>query len=921
MNFKSILPPVLRALTVLLLCFYDSAGAVEIVKSPSDHRDYLAFELDNGMKVLVISDLGADKAAASLEVQVGNGDDPEQRQGLAHFLEHMLFLGTGKYPRAGEYQSYISNHSGSHNAFTAYDRTNYFFDIDSEYLSPTLDRFAQFFIDPLFSPQYVEREKNAVHSEYQSKFKEDGTRGHAVFRQVVNPDHPMAGFAVGSLDTLADRPDSKVRDELISFYERHYSADRMTLVVVGTEPVSRLKELVESKFDAVPNHHTDGAEVTAPLFQAGRLPALVQVQSIRDMHQLSLSFPVPPTRVHFSKKPLRYISSLLGHEGPGSLLDTLKQRGLAKRLSAGPGIDTADSATLAVSIDLTTEGFERYQEVVDLTFQTLRLIRENGVQPWIFDEERRIGATAFRFKENGNPVYYATRLANNLERYPLAEVIHGDYLFGDYDPGLINDYLDYLRPDNVLLTLMAQDVKTDRVDPWFETPYSIRPLAPDEMKTWSEGGIDPALKIPGPNIFLASDFSLRDGVESDKPEVIRSADGYRLWFKQDRQFGVPKADFYFTFRSPMANDSARHHVLTSLFVELVKDRLNAFTYPANVAGFQTDLYPNIRGFSLRLSGYRDKQPLLLARIADALNTLKVDPERLEIFRADLQRRLENKRKAKPYSQTLDEVYERVLHPQWSTEAQLAELESVTTKEMQTFSRELLQTGEIEALAHGDLLPADALKMSGILEKAMLAGVEAVPVAEAEVRILEPRVETTDLDVQHNDSAVSVYLQAPDAKLPTRARYAMLAEVLSSPFYNELRTEKQLGYIVFATAMPILEHPGLALVIQSSSATPDQLQSDIEEFIESALAIVESIDEEELAGYKQSLLVKLLKKDQKLSDRTNRYWREIDRGYDDFDSREQLAAAIREVTSKDLLQVFRSLGRRQLVVRSSGQTSS
>ena len=190
-----------------------------------------------------------------------------------------------------------------------------------------------------------------------------------------------------------------------------------------------------------------------------------------------------------------------------------------------------------------------------------------------------------------------------------------------------------------------------------------------------------------------------------------------------------------------------------------------------------------------------------------------------------------------------------------------------------------------------------------------------------MRLLEQQVEVKDLDVEHNDSAVSTYLQADNAQLPTRARYALLANILSPPFYNEMRTEKQLGYIVFASAMPILEHPALALVIQSSSATPDQLQSQIEGFMTDSLALIESVSEEELAGYKQSLLVELLKKDQKLSDRSKRYWREIDRGYEDFNSRELLAAAIRAVDIKDLLDTFRSLSRRQLVVRSAGQTVS
>ena len=893
----------------------------QIIKSPNDKRTYLAFELKNGLKALVISDPETDRSAASLDVSVGSGDDPQGRQGLAHFLEHMLFLGTKKYPKAGEYQSYVSEHSGTHNAFTAMDRTNYFFDIDSTFLEPTLDRFSRFFIEPLFTPEYVQREKHAVHSEYQSKLKEDGRRGYAAFKQIINPNHPMAGFSVGSLETLEDRPNSNIRDELIQFYQQHYSADNMSLVVLGSQTPEELRQLVETKFSSIPKQANQPEKKAAPLFEPGKLPAILKIDSIKELHQLSLTFPVPAIRPYYEKKPLRYISALLGHEGSGSLLDQLKQRGLAKSLSAGAGLSNQHNATLAVQIGLTPEGFKRYQEVVDMTFQYLRLIRESGIQRWIFDEEKLISDTAFRFKESSRKVYYVTHLASNLKRYPLEDIIRGDYIFKTYDPQLINSYLDYLRPDNLLIELTAKGIPTNKTDPWYQTPYSFEPLDQELVQHWQRSEIDAGLTIPEPNPFLASDFELRKSVPSMMPEVLKSRPGYRLWFKQEQQFKTPKADFYFSYRSPIANDTARHHVMTSLYVRLVNDRLNSFTYPANVAGFKTHIYDHIRGFSVRLSGYRDKQSLLLTRIADTLKTLKVDPQRLAIFQADLRRQLDNSRKEKPYTLALDKIYRKVLKPQWSPEEQLRELTTITAEELQQFASELLSAGDVEALAHGDLLPKDALALSDTLETHLLKGVDTKKVEEGKVILLPEQIDVVDLDIEHNDSAISAYIQAADKTLGSRARYALLAKILSPPFYTQLRTEKQLGYIVFATSMPILEHPGLALVVQSPSATPNQLQQHIGDFMDNSLTLISSVSEQQLEDYKQSLLVELLKKDQKLSDRTNRYWREIDRGYLQFDSRQQLAEAIREVSLADLITAYQSLSDRQLIVRSSGQSLS
>ena len=166
---------------------------------------------------------------------VGSGDNPPGRGGLAHFLEHMLFLGTDKYPDAAEYERYITEHGGSRNAYTSFEHTNYFFDVNAPYLPEALDRFAQFFIAPRFDAQYVDREKNAVEAEYQMGLKSDPRRGLDVLQEVMNQGHPYSQFSVGSLDSLADRPGSSVRDELIKFYDKHYSANAMRLVVLGAE--------------------------------------------------------------------------------------------------------------------------------------------------------------------------------------------------------------------------------------------------------------------------------------------------------------------------------------------------------------------------------------------------------------------------------------------------------------------------------------------------------------------------------------------------------------------------------------------------------------------------------------------------------------------------------------------------------------
>src|SRR5690606_2626772 len=127
-------------------------------------------------------------------------------------------------------QAFLTEHGGAFNAYTSLEETNYFFDIDPAYLVPTLDRFSRFFVAPLFNEEYVDRERHAVDSEYQLKIKDDSRREWDVLRELANPEHPFSLFSVGSLETLKNSEEDPVREDLIAFYEKYYTASRMNLV-------------------------------------------------------------------------------------------------------------------------------------------------------------------------------------------------------------------------------------------------------------------------------------------------------------------------------------------------------------------------------------------------------------------------------------------------------------------------------------------------------------------------------------------------------------------------------------------------------------------------------------------------------------------------------------------------------------------
>ncbi|XQF94422.1 insulinase family protein (plasmid) [Pseudoalteromonas espejiana] len=133
--------------------------------SPNDTREYKTLKLANEIDVILVSDPSAEKSAASLSVGVGLLHDPMMQQGMAHYLEHMLFLGTERYPDTKGYSDFMTKNGGVNNAYTWLDITNYMFKINNDAFDEGLDRFADFFKAPKLYPEYTDKEKSAVNTE------------------------------------------------------------------------------------------------------------------------------------------------------------------------------------------------------------------------------------------------------------------------------------------------------------------------------------------------------------------------------------------------------------------------------------------------------------------------------------------------------------------------------------------------------------------------------------------------------------------------------------------------------------------------------------------------------------------------------------------------------------------------------------
>lgn len=885
----------------------------------TDKRRFRYLELDNGLKVLLISDPGADKAAASLDVLTGSGDDPRDYQGLAHFLEHMLFLGTEKYPEAGDYQQFISANGGGHNAFTSFEHTNYFFDIRADALEPALDRFAQFFVAPLFNAEYVNREVNAVDSEYRARIRDDRRRELAVFKSQLNPEHPFATFSVGNLETLQSDKEEALREQLLAFYQRHYSANRMSLTVIGGHSLNALEKMVESRFGEVVNRELSREPIAQPLFDESRLPRWITIQPVQNERSLSVQFPVPESRSLWRSKPLNYIGNLLGHEGPGSLLSVLKERGWAESLAAGQSLNFDGQSLFGVEITLTSLGMARADQIVDLLFEELALIRDNGIAEWRYREQSQLARQQFLYRTRSAPINEVVQLSSNLHRYPFQEVIRGDYQMSQFDGEQIARFLAQMTPDRAYISLMAPEVETQHNIPRYQVNYGERALDSGTVGQWQQTGSDHKLAMPDSNEFIAEDFSLSSGGRAI-PRAVETDTGVSLWWRDDNHFDIPKGSAYALLTSPAVAESAESLALSKLWVSMVEDQLNERTYAARLAGLSYNLSTSWRGLVLTVSGFDDKQTLLAREVLQAL----IEPEwratRFERLRARYLRALQNTREKAPYKQVMAELPRVLRSDQMDLDAMIAATQAATLPAIKAHAKRVLTAMNYQLLVDGNYSRDQAEDFAAVLAEVMPKPAQQVT-AQQQIRALEPGVDLRrEVASSHQDAAIASYVQAPGLGKRDRVALGVVAQMMSADFYYQLRTQKQLGYVVNAGVYPQRDIGGLIFLVQSPVMDAAGLQREVNDYLQRWLK--DGVSEADYQQHKATLLAKLRESPKNLSEASERHWQDLLDGYTDFDSREQLIAALHDLSYQDWWQRVQATlapsQRRMLTVYHPGQ---
>jgi insulysin len=306
----------------------------------NEKRKFKYLILPNKIKCVIIQDVD-DIANVSVSIKAGSADEPYDCMGLAHFLEHMLFLGTNKYKKESYYNEILNKLGGSSNAYTALFETVYYFNVinpldnntNKTNLETMLDIFSQFFIDPLFNEDSVEREINAIESEHKKNLNEPLWIGRQIIYNLSEKKSGINRFTTGTKKSLGIDSNNlkpsfkKLRNKMIEFYNSYYCSNNMCLTIQSNEDIETVEKYIDQYFSIIPMKKAKKNNIIK-FNKFSKFTQEYQLIPSNDSNDIIYFWQVPTINSFFNNKAINIVNDIIEYNGPNNLENILKKKGL-----------------------------------------------------------------------------------------------------------------------------------------------------------------------------------------------------------------------------------------------------------------------------------------------------------------------------------------------------------------------------------------------------------------------------------------------------------------------------------------------------------------------------------------------------------------------------------------------------------------
>ncbi|GAB4316590.1 MAG: pitrilysin family protein [Candidatus Sumerlaeia bacterium] len=345
--------------------------------------------LPNGLTVLMAENKAAPVVTIDVWVNTGAANEPREINGVSHFLEHMLFKGTSRYP-LGQIDAVLEGVGGVVNAATSEDYTHYYVTVPAAHFTTGLDVLSDMIQNAVLDEEELERERLVILEEYRRK--QDNPMA-SLFEDLYEKSFqsgPYSQTVLGSMETIR----AITRQAMFEYYSRYYAPENMAVVIVGDVDPRRAMTEIERVFGDFSRPHRPVADHDVPtIWQRG----IEQIVS-RDVNEsyLGMSLPAPGGGDDDDVYAMKVLVTALGTGRSSRLERRIKEE---QRLCVEIDADYSRMRYPSLFVVAATFRWEDYEKLKSAITRELQAVVDHGLTSRELAKAKRVLATGFYFNQ------------------------------------------------------------------------------------------------------------------------------------------------------------------------------------------------------------------------------------------------------------------------------------------------------------------------------------------------------------------------------------------------------------------------------------------------------------------------------------------------------------------------------------------
>lgn len=826
-----------------------------IEKSKNDNRNYSWIELENKLKVIIIQDKSNKNCGALLNVKVGSIYD--NIPGMAHFVEHMVFMGSKKYPDVTSFFDNISKNGGETNAMTSDMDTTYYFTVESTNFLSSLDMFAHFFIDPLFIKEYVDKEISSVNSEAIKNILDENWISQEMIKKSLLDDFPINHFTCGNKKTLS----IKNIDILVKeFFDKYYSSNLMHLILFINNDIDghNLTKLIKDTFSKIKNKNLSVERKFGQLIKSSQL---IEYIPNKNNDNLIISTQIEVNYNDLTDNPFNFLFWITSNKSKNSLFKIYESHNYISDFSLNDFFVYDDYALLITRFNLTDKGYKNIDEIIRIYFEYFDSIKINDELEEIYNDMINQNKKYFEFHENTDVVDtlldFNNLLINKINPINLLNFKINYKSFDDMKINIKNLLKNIkLYNSNFIIGSIKNKLTKILTDENYDIKYSINKMYPIKLNKQKYNLIEK-------NKYITTDIALLSGNDifpNKNPEKIDKQ--YNLFYNFNNSFKLPIVNIYACLDIKNFLKSPETYTQIILFIDTIYSDNIDIINTVRQAGYSISIDVENESLYIYISG---DNKIIDTLIDDFNNILSIKATGIcfDAVKEKTHKFFKNSINDQVIYKISNLIGKKLIKKYYDYYDLFPFIKNSNFDTCKSTFFNCIKESITSILISGNINKDDAIKLADKLYSNFGIEKELEPnfTNNLKTKSTFPYIDTYyNLNIKEKNTLFTLMFELFSIKkgdtnyTDNIAFLILLNSITNTQYFNALRTDEQLGYIVYTKISYIgnknLKNGFFKFVIQSPNQTSDILYKKTIDFIQTKLYnFIKNLGEDSFYEYK------------------------------------------------------------------------